>query len=100
MAQRATPHLALNPPYFSFLFFLFFFAFLSLILIAKNCFPLEKVIFAVHLSVFPFVSFFLASCFSCQFLVLAFCYWLACFLFQDVLLFLFFCLLSCFESQC
>ena len=43
-----------------------------------------------------FVSFFLASCFSCQFLVLAFCYWFVCVLFQDVLLFLFFCLLSCF----
>ena len=43
-----------------------------------------------------FFSFFLPSCFSCQFLVLAFCFCVVCFLFQDIVLFLFFCLLSCF----
>ena len=40
------------------------------------------------------VLFFLTSCFSCQFLVLAFCFCFVCFLFQDVLLLVCFCVLS------
>ena len=103
------------------LFFLFF-AFLSLLLIESPAFPLKKDIF-VYFSVSPcvpfslilaspfftlsffvsllFFSFFLPSCFSWQFLVLAFCLCFVCFFFQDVILVLFFCLLSflfCFES--
>ena len=41
-------------------------------------------------------SFFLPSCFSCQFLGFAFCFCFVCVFLQDVLLFLFFCLLFCF----
>ena len=55
----------------------------------------------LFLSVVPAILVFLVQCafnlcFSFQFLALAFCFCSACFLIQDVPLFVFFCLLSCF----
>ena len=118
MAQRAT---SLGPkPSSLFVFLCLFFVFLLCFPFfasnRKTVFPLKKGIFTnfLCLSLFlfslclasPFFTFlflclslglfFLPSCFSCKFLVLAFCFCLVCFLLQDVLLFLFFCLLSCF----
>ena len=117
--RKGSPHLALNPH-----FCVFFFALLALLLIEKALFfPLNKgflfifcvslcfsltfflaspfftLSFSVSLSLslsLSFFSFFLPSCFSCQFLVLVFCFCFVCFLLQDVVLFLFFFLLSCF----
>ena len=69
---KVPPHLALNPPYFSFCF-----SFLSLLLIEKTCFPLNKGILD-YFSVSPFVSpecFFLSLfyfLFLCLSLVLCF----------------------------
>ena len=121
---KGPPHLALNPPYFLFvfvfLFFLFFFLCFPFFVFKrqKNCFPPKKGHFCLFFSVarcfslaffgpppfFPFsffvsllfFSFFLPSCFSFSLSGSCF-FFLLCllFLFQDVLLFLFFCLLSC-----
>ena len=122
MAQRATS-LGPKPSLFSFcffFFFVFFFAFLSFFFNRqKTCFPPKKghflFIFSVSLCFslaffgpppfLPFLSFFvsllffsffLPSCFSFSLSGSCF-FFLLCllFLFQDVLLFLFFCLLSC-----
>ena len=121
VAQRATS-LGPKPSFYFFVFlFVFCFCFPYFVLKRKTLFlPLRKAIF-VYFSVFPFVSlwpfwglpffpfrflclslsllffsFFLPSCFSLLFLVLAFSFCFVCFLVQDVILFLFFCLLSCF----
>ena len=113
---KGPPHLALNPPYFLFIFFVFF-AFLSLFHREKNLFSPKKghfccSLFCVSLCFFlaflgplffsfslfvslVFFSFFLPLCFSFLYLVLALSFCFVCF-FQAVLLFLFFCLLSCF----
>ena len=116
MAQRA---ISLGPKP-SFLCYCL--AFLTLLLIEKPWFFALKRAICVHCSVFPFVSlkpfwlaspfftfsffasllllsFFLVSCFSFLFLVLAFYFVVFAFLFQDVILFLFLCLLFCLESQ-
>ena len=73
--------------------FLFTFLCLPLLLFSLFGLPLFQFLF---LCLFLVVCFFLPSCFSCQFLVVAFCFGFVCFLFQDVLLLLSFCLLSCF----
>ena len=123
MAQRATS-LGPKPSLFSFCFLgflFFFFAFLSLFFLIdkKPVFPLKKGTFCLFFSVslcfslaflglLPFLhflflclsllvfSFFLPSCFSFSLSGSCF-FFLLCllFLFQDVLLFLLFCLLSC-----
>ena len=113
MAQRATS-LGPKPSLCFFLFLVFsFFVFNR-----KACFPLKKAIL-VYLSVFPFVSlqpfldlplfslslslflllffsFFLRSCFSFLFLVLAFSFCVFAFSFQLFFCFSFVCLLSSF----
>ena len=106
MAQRAT---SIGPK--PSLFFLFFCVFVSplrkpFLLFIFLCFPLflfclllaspffHFLFLSLSLSLsLSFLSFFLASCFSCHFLVLAFCYWFVCFLFEDVPLF-------CFSACC
>ena len=125
MWPKGPPHLALNPPCFVFLWFFFAFPSLPLIE-KPVCFPLKRAVLfifcvslylslaffglplfrflflffslslALYFSLSLFILFFLPSCFSCKFLVLAFCFCFVCFLFQDVLLFWFFCLLSYF----
>ena len=114
---KGPPHLALNPPYF-FLFFFFLCLFFICFLIGKPSFPPKKgncclficvsLCFSLALfgppHIFPFsffvslllFSFFLPSCFSSLFLVLSFSFCLVCFLVQDVMLFIFFCLSSSF----
>ena len=78
-------------------FVLFWFVLLVFVLFVCACFFL----FLMKITVFPAILVFLVYkkvnlCFSFQFLVLAFCFCFVCFLFQDVLLFLVFCLFSCF----
>ena len=121
---KGPPHLALNPPYFLFVCFwclFFFFAFLSLFFVMdknKPVFPLKKGTFCLFFSVSlcfsltflglpPLSSLSLSLSLSCSFLssflpvfhflflVLVFFCCVCFFLFQDVLLFLLFCLLSC-----
>ena len=120
MAQRATS-LGPKPSFYFFFYFLFcFFCFPFFVLNRKKkpVFAPKKGNFCLFICVslcfslaflglplfFPFsffvsllfFSFFLPSCFSFLFLVLAFSFCFVCFLVQDVILFLFFCLLSCF----
>ena len=52
---KVPPHLALNPPYFCFVFCVFF-GFPDFAFNRKTLFPLKMAIFVVHSSVFPFVS--------------------------------------------
>ena len=119
---KGPPHLALNPPYFLFVFlvfiFLLCFPFFVFFNRQKDSFPPKKGHF---LFIFQCLPLFLFSLFvasplsslslslslSCSFLysflpvfhflvlLLAFSFCCVCFLFQDVLLFLLFCLLSC-----
>ena len=52
------PHLALNPPFFVFVFFVVCFCFLFFLKIEKTVFfPNKKGICVVQYPVFPFVSF-------------------------------------------
>ena len=116
---KGSPHLALNPPYFLFVFcfccysLLFFFGFNR----KRLFFTLRKGIF-VYLSVSPFLSllpfwaspfftfsffvsllfflFFLSFLFLISVSGSCFLFFFYLFLFQDVILFMFFCLLSCF----
>ena len=117
---KGPPHLALNPP-FIIIIILFFSCFPFFVLNRKTLFlPLTRQFLFIYLCFplflfrlfwpppfFPFsffvylllFSFFLPFCFSFLFLVLAFSFCFVCFLVQDVILFFFFCLLSCFESS-
>ena len=57
---KGPPHLALNPPYFLFVFCCFFSCFCFFVFLKikkKTCFPPKKGIFVVNYSVFPFVYF-------------------------------------------
>ena len=97
----------------------FSFVFLSFSLVEKPVFLLKKGILFIFLclplflfsllwastsftfSLFIFLfflSFFLPSCLSCQYLVLAFCFCFVCFLFQDVLRFFLVVVAFCFVA--
>ena len=113
---KGPPHLALNLSYFlllnfgfCYVLFLSFFVFhrktlfypqkghLCLFFCVSLCFSLALFGRPPPFSRFLWFSccfLFLPSCFTCQFLVLFFVFVLFVFLFQDVILFVFFCLLS------
>ena len=120
MAQRATS-LGPKPSLFSFCFFVFGFVICFAFFVFNRktlCFSPKKGILLFIILCFPlfilslfgassfftffffvslvFFSFFLPFCFSFLYLVLAFSFCYVSFIFLGVLLFLFFCLLSCF----